>query len=131
MSREDLELIRSLYRFFNEGTGSESVPDLWHSDVELRPALIGGGVLEGAVYRGHQGVLEFLAMQAETWEKVTIEPVEVRKVGKYHLVETRLRAVGRVSGVELTAVTWNRWEIRSGKVASLHVFTKEEDALEG
>jgi hypothetical protein len=130
MSLDDVELVRQLYRSFNDGTAAESVPDLWHEDVELRPALIGGGVLEGAVYRGHQGVLEFLAMQTETWEKVTLEPIEFRTLGKYLLVETRLRAVGRASGVDLTAVTWNRWEISSGKVASLRVFTKQEDALE-
>jgi ketosteroid isomerase-like protein len=130
MSRENVELVRSLYKAFNEGTAVELVPDLWHEDVELRPALIGGGVLEGAVYRGHEGVLEFLAVQAETWERVTIEPVDIRDLGTYLLVETRLQAVGRASGVELAQVTWNRWEIRNGKVASLRVFTEQAEALE-
>jgi hypothetical protein len=27
-------------------------------------------------------------------------------------------------------VTWNRWEIRNGKVASLRVFTEQAEALE-
>jgi ketosteroid isomerase-like protein len=130
VSEEDVELIRRLYQEFNEGTADVFVPDLWHEDVELRPALIGGGVLEGTVYRGHEGVLEFLAIQAETWERVTVEPVDIRDLGAYLLVETRLQAVGRASGVELSQVTWNRWEIRNGKVASLHVFTSEQDALE-
>jgi ketosteroid isomerase-like protein len=130
MSHEDVELVRRLYQSFNEGTAAASVPDLWHEDVELRPALIGGGLLEGAVYRGHQGVLEFLAMQTETWERVTIEPVEISDLGMYLLVETRLQAVGRASGVELTQVTWNRWEVRNGKIASLHVFTEQAEALE-
>jgi ketosteroid isomerase-like protein len=130
MSHENAELVRRLYQAFNEGTGDDLVPDLWHEDVELRPALIGGGLLEGTVYRRHEGVLEFLAMQAETWESVTVEPVDIRDLGVYLLVETRLRAVGRASGVELTQVTWNRFEIRNGKVASMRVFTEQEEALD-
>jgi ketosteroid isomerase-like protein len=131
VSHENVELVRTLYQSFNDGTAAESVPDLWREDVELRPAFIGGGLLEGAVYRGHEGVLEFLAVQAETWERVTIEPVDIQDLGSSLLVETRLQAIGRVSGVELTQVTWNRWEIRNGKVASLRVFTEQAEALEG
>jgi ketosteroid isomerase-like protein len=130
MSQENAELVRRLYQSFNEGTAEELVPDLWHEDAELRPALLGGGLLEGAVYRGHEGVLEFLAIQAETWERVTNEPVDIRDLGTYVLAETRLQAVGRASGIELSQVTWDRWEIRNGKVASLRVFTEQADAVE-
>jgi ketosteroid isomerase-like protein len=129
MSRENVEIVRSMYRSFNDGTGYDAVPDLWHKDAELQPALIGGGVLEGAVYCGHEGILEFLAMQAETWKSVTIEPVDIRDMGAYLLVETRIQAVGRASGIALTQVTWNVWEVRSGKVARLRVFTEQEEAL--
>src|SRR5262245_27623383 len=99
MSQENVEVVRRLYQAFNEGTAADIVPELWHEDVVLRPALIGGGLLEGAVYSGHRGVFEFLAMQAETWERVTIEPVDIRDLDAYLLVETRLQAVGRASGV--------------------------------
>jgi ketosteroid isomerase-like protein len=126
---ENVEIVRRLYQGFNEGTAGERVPDLWHEDVELRPALIGGGILEGTVYRGHAGVLEFLAIQAETWERVTVEPVEMRELDAYVLVETRLQAVGRASGVKVTQVTWNRLEFRDGKVASMRVFTERTQAL--
>jgi ketosteroid isomerase-like protein len=130
MSDENVELIRRVYQSFNEDTGSELVVDLWHEDAELRPALTGGGLLEGAVYRGHEGMLEFLATQAETWEKIIVEAVDIRDLGAYLLVETRLQAVGRASGIELSQVTWNRFEVRNGKVASMRVFTEQEEALE-
>jgi ketosteroid isomerase-like protein len=130
MSQENAELVRRLYQSFNEGTADELVPDHWHEDAELRPAILGGGLLEGAVYRGHEGVLEFLAIQAETWERVTNEPLDIRDLGTYLLAETRLQAVGRASGIELSQVTWDRWEIRNGKVASLRVFTEQAEALE-
>jgi ketosteroid isomerase-like protein len=118
-----------MYQSFSDGTAYGLVPDVWHKDAEVEPALIGGGVLEGAVYRGHDGVLEFLAMQAETWESVTAEPIDIRDLGTYLLVETRLQAVGRASGIELTEVTWNLWEVRDGKVARLRVFTDQQQAL--
>jgi ketosteroid isomerase-like protein len=129
MSQENVELIRRVYQSFNEDTGSELVAELWHEDAELRPAFAGGGLLEGAVYHGHEGMLEFLATQAETWEKIIAEAVDIRDLGAYLLVETRLQAVGRASGIELTQVTWNRFEVRDGKVASMRVFTEEEEAL--
>jgi ketosteroid isomerase-like protein len=122
-----VELVRRLYQSFNEGT---MALDLWHTDAELRPALIGGGLLEGAIYRGHEGVSEFVAMQAETWESVIAEPVDIRDLGTYLLVETRLQAVGRASGIELSDVTWNVFEVRNGKVANWRVFTEQRQALE-
>jgi ketosteroid isomerase-like protein len=127
MSQENVELVRRLYRAFSEG---RTELELWHTDAELRPALIGGGLLEGAVYRGHEGVSEFLEMQAETWERVTAEPVEIRDLGTHLLVETRLQAVGRASGIELTDVTWNVFEVRGGKVADWRVYTEQRRALE-
>jgi ketosteroid isomerase-like protein len=127
MSQENVEIVRRLYQAFSEGTADVS---LWHTDAELRPALFGGGLVEGAVYRGHEGVSEFVATQAETWESVTATPVEIRDLGAHLLVETRLHAVGRASGVELSDLTWNMIEIRDGKVARLCVFTEKQRALE-
>jgi ketosteroid isomerase-like protein len=129
MSQENVEVVRRLYQSFNDGRDYDLVPDLWHKDAQLQPALIGGGVLEGAVYRGHEGILEFISVQAETWESLTIEPVDIRDLGTYLLVETRLQAVGRASGIELTDVTWNLWEVREGKVAVGRVFLSEQEAL--
>ena len=127
MSQENVELIRRLYQAFSEG---QVRLDFWHPDAELRPALLGGGLVEGAVYRGHEGASEFLAMQAETWETMTAEPLEIRDLGTFLLVETRLRGVGRASGIELSDVTWNVFEVRDGKVAKFRVFTEKQQALE-
>jgi ketosteroid isomerase-like protein len=127
MSQENVELVRRLYQEFNEGTMDLS---LWHKDAVLRPALFGGGLVEGSIYRGHEGVSEFVAMQAETWQSATAEAVEIRDQGTHVLVETRLQAVGRSSGIELSDVTWNMFEIRDGKVAKWRVFTDKQRALE-
>jgi ketosteroid isomerase-like protein len=126
-SQENVEIVRRLYRGFADGTTDVN---LWHSDAELRPAVFGGGALEGAVYRGHDGVAQFLAIQADTWVSVIAEPLTIRDHGTCLLVKTRIQAVGRASGIQVSDVTWNVFEIRHGKVASLRAFTEQGQALE-
>ncbi len=50
--------------------------------------------LEGAVFRGPEGMAEFVAVQSETWESVHAEPVKMRDLGDAVLVEVYLSAVG-------------------------------------
>jgi ketosteroid isomerase-like protein len=127
MSNGTAQFVRRLYRMFSDG--SALVPELFQPDVELRPLLIGGGALEGAVYRGHDGIREFISTQKDTWERVSVEPVNISQAGEYVLVETRIEAVGRASGIELTQMTWNRIKLRDGKVASIRVFAERGDAV--
>src|SRR5687767_899025 len=127
MSQERVASVHRLYRGFCDGTTDMH---LWHTDARLQPAVFGGGVLEVAVYRGHKGVADFLAMQADTWESVIAEPLGIRDLGTHLLVETRIQAVGRASGIQVSDVTWNLFEIRNGKVASLRAFTEQQQALE-
>ena len=129
MSRENAELVRRIYDVFNN-LDTESIGEVWSAECEFRPALTGGGVIEGAVYRGHEGIAEFIAVQAETWERVTAEPVTIRDLEESVLVEVRLDAVGRASGAALQRTTWHGFDIRAGKLASGRVYTSRDEALE-
>jgi ketosteroid isomerase-like protein len=129
MSDSNVSVVRKALRAFSEGD-LEGVLEVWGPDADWHPAILGGGVLEGAVYRGHQGVREFFRVQAETWEMVTAEPVASRDLGNHVLVEVQLDAVGRVSGASVKRTTWNVFEIRTGKIRSGRVFTEEARALE-
>ncbi|MGH2978703.1 MAG: nuclear transport factor 2 family protein [Solirubrobacterales bacterium] len=126
--------MRRLYRGLDLGRSADErrrdLHDLWHEDAEWRPAFTGGGLVEGAVYRGHEGLLEYLERQAETWESVSGEAVDIREVGAHLVVETRIHAVGRGSGVPVTQVTWNVFEIHDGKIASGRVCTDRQQAFE-
>jgi ketosteroid isomerase-like protein len=128
MSQENVEIVRRLLDAFNrqDATG---VGDLWAAAGEWRPAYIGGGLLEGAVFRGREGAIEFVELQSETWERVIAEPVEIRDLGDHVLVEVHLQAVGRVSGTPVQRVTWNVFQLQEGKVASGRVFGSKEEAL--
>jgi ketosteroid isomerase-like protein len=106
------------------------VLELFSGDAEWRPAFIGGGLVEGSVYRGHEGVAEFVEMQAETWASVAAHPVEIREVDDRVLVEVQLNAIGRASGVAVNRRTWNVFEMRGGEVASGRAFATRAEALE-
>src|SRR2546421_3969286 len=128
MSQVSVEVIRRLLEAFNWQDAS-AVADLWAPDGEWRPAYIGGGLLEGAVFRGPEGAVEFVELQSETWESVIAEPVEMQDLGDTVLVEVHLSAVGRGSGVPVERVTWNVFEVLDGRVTSGTVYTSKEQAL--
>ena len=114
MSQENVEIVRRSLRAFSEDNLG-GVLDLWADDGEWRPAILGGGLLEGAVYKGHNGVREFFRVQRETWATVSAEPVASRDLGDLVLVEVRLDAVGRASGASVNQTTWNVFEVVDGR----------------
>jgi ketosteroid isomerase-like protein len=129
MSQENVEIVRRLFDAFN-GQDANAVGDLWTTDGEWWPAYIGGGLLEGAGFRGHEGLAEFIELQSETWESVVAEPVEMRDLGDQVLVKVHLWAVGRASGIPVERVTWNVFEFRDEKAAAGRVYTSKDEALE-
>jgi ketosteroid isomerase-like protein len=128
VSHETVEVVRRVFDAFNR-RDTESVTDLWTTDAEFRPAYIGGGLLEGAVFRGHKGLAEFIELQSETWDSVVAEPVEISDLGDQALVEVQLSAVGRTSGIPVDRVTWNVFRFRDGKVAIARVYPSKAEAL--
>jgi len=73
VSQENVEIVRRVYEAFN-ARDVKAVLELVRPDVERRPALFGGGIVESAVYRGHEGIADFLKVQEETCETVSATP---------------------------------------------------------
>jgi ketosteroid isomerase-like protein len=129
MSQENAEIVRRVLHAFSEGD-AEGALEHMATDIEWRPALLGGGLLEGAVYRGHAGMREFFRVQAETWETVKALPRATHDHGNLVFVEVELQAVGRASGAAVNERTWNVIEVRDGKVTWGRVFVNKAEALE-
>jgi ketosteroid isomerase-like protein len=129
MSQENVEIVRRLLDAFNR-RDAQAVAKLWTDDGEWRPAFIGGGLLEGSVFRGRDGAAEFVELQTETWESVAAVPADLRDLGDTVLVEVHLSAVGRGSGIPVERVTWNVFELRDGRAAAGTVYASREEALE-
>ena len=87
--------------------------------------------LEGRVYRGPDGVRQWLGDLARDWEYFQPVYEEYRDLGDRVLVLGRWRARGRVSGVELEnqPAAW-LYEIKDGKVVRMRTFTDRAEALE-
>jgi ketosteroid isomerase-like protein len=81
-------------------------------------------------YRGHDGVLQWLAEMSEPFEEFRFEPLEVLAHDDEHVVYT-CRATGKSkSGGPPFALVWAAvWTFRDGKVVKTEGFRTAEEAL--
>jgi ketosteroid isomerase-like protein len=97
-------------------------------DIELQPIM---AVLEGRVYRGHEGVTHWMRELFEHWE--TFAPIgeEFHERGDTVIAFGRWQARGRVSGAELDGqpATWVV-RFRDGRMTWLRTYTTRAEALD-
>ncbi len=101
-------------------------PDVeWHSALS---ELLGG---ERRVYKGHDGVREWLRDQEESFSDIRIEYSEIRDVGAERLLAIgHYRARGKASGIEVeTPAAWVV-EFANSKVSYVKVYFDHAEALE-
>jgi len=99
-------------------------------EVEWHPAmaaLLGG---EATIYRGHEGVREWLRDQQEAFAESRIDYSEIRDLGERVVAIGRLRARGKESGAETESPV--AWVVvfRNGKVIQAKAYLDPEEALE-
>ena len=126
MSQENVEIVRRGYERYNrtgEPEWSLLGPDVVY-DVSRR-------TFDPAVYHGHEGVREFLALIREQWATMRLEPEDFIDAGNDAVVvPVRLVGVGRDSGVETTANACHVWTFRGGKIIRQTTFQTKAEALE-
>src|SRR6266702_807693 len=92
--------------------GSSRLPGAVRQACETRTHL---GGLEGGVYRGHEGVRRWFNDVYSDWTEFCPELRTFDELGDSLLVEGRIRARGRVSGVELDTAIWWRCSFATGE----------------
>ena len=97
MSQENVEIVRRVFDAFNSRDIAAFL-ELLDPDVEWVPIL---AVLEGRVYRGHEGIRQWIDDLATDWEFFEVYYEELRDLGSRVLVSGHWRARGRSSGVEV------------------------------
>jgi uncharacterized protein len=125
MAQDNVEIVRRGYEHFNRsGEADYSVldPDVVY-DLSRR-------TFDPLVFRGHEGVREFLTLVREQWASRRMEPQELIDAGDKVVASVRLVGVGKQSGVETTANAAHVWTLREGKIVRLTVFQTMEEALE-
>ncbi len=101
-----------------------------HPDVEWHPAmaaLLGGEV---TVYRGHQGVRDWMRDQEEAFAESRIEYSEIRDLGERVVAIGHLRVLGNESGAKVESpVAWVV-QFKNGKVIHVRAYLDHAEALE-
>jgi hypothetical protein len=95
--------------------GPSGHPRAVGEDCEIRSLL---GQIEGVVYRGHEGVRRWFTDVYSHWTEFCPELRAFGEAEDSLLVTGRIRARGRVSGVELDTAIWrHRFPTRKPEIA--------------
>jgi ketosteroid isomerase-like protein len=126
MSRENVEVVRAIYRAFARRDREAMVADLDPSiriyDRPFHP--------DASVYEGREGFLRFNETDLEAFEDVVYEPQDFLVNGPYVVVPIKQRGKGKSSAVGIEEGIVNVWKLRRGKCIELRIFSTMEDALE-
>ena len=127
MSRENVELVRRAYEAFNRGDLDGMVADFAPTFEYASTGAIPGA---GGVYRGQDGMRQFLGWLWNDFESPRAEIGELIEAGDQVLAELTLRGRGKQSGVEAGWDVWQLWTLHDGKMVRGEGFTSREEALE-
>jgi ketosteroid isomerase-like protein len=126
MSQADVETICAGLDALNRRDVAAMLETL-DPDCELVPLR---AVLEGTVYRGHDGLRQWLQDMKEDWDELRIDYDELRTLdGGRVLVLAKFHARGRSSGVWLDQPAAWICELTGGKVTRIRFFADADSAL--
>ena len=126
MSTKDVETIQNGVAALNCGDVDALAATL-APDVELVPLR---AVLDGSVYRGHEGLRRWLDDMSEDWSEfeLTLQGVRELRPGCV-LVDATIRLRGRSSGVAVESPGAWLCDMRAAKVARIRFYPDQEAAL--
>ena len=125
MSRDNVEVVRSALLAFNRSDTRWG--EHWVEDCEF--VSMTAGQIEGATYRGHDGLRRYAEDRLDAWEELRFEPDEFIEAGERVVVVGLLTGRGRGSGVPVEQRMAGVCELRGGKIARLHAEADVERAL--
>jgi ketosteroid isomerase-like protein len=129
MSEQNVEAFERAIEAYNR-RDIDAFLDEMNPDVGLQGAL--QPLLEGEakVYRGHEGVRQWVRDIDETIADIRLELPEVRDLGDRTVAIGRIGARGSASGAEVEAPFGCVVEWKNGKATSVLSFLDHKEALE-
>ena len=124
-AQSGVALASDLYDALNQGDW-DTFFDLLHPEVELREEFI---ALDIAVYRGHDGVREWLRRSTEVMSGFRFEPLRFMRLEDSVVIPVRLTARGSGSGAEVTADLVHMGQMRDGKISLLAAYPDLQSAV--
>lgn len=129
MSAENVEAFRQAVEAYNR-RDLDTFMELFDSEVETHPLTVAMFGQEETVYRGHEGIRQFIRDVHEVLSEMQIELVEIRDLGERIVASGRVRGRGRASGAEIESpISW-LVQFKSGKVIRMRDFLDFREALE-
>ncbi|MEA2420017.1 MAG: hypothetical protein QOE60_2223 [Thermoleophilaceae bacterium] len=125
MSSESVETVRRAFEAFN-ARDVERLVSLSAEDCEWRPLR---AQLEGIVYRGHEGVRQFVRDMDEDWQGFRIDPLEFHDREELVVVIGHVGARGQ-SGVKIDSVAGFAFELHRGLIRHITSHSDPKAALE-
>jgi ketosteroid isomerase-like protein len=125
MSRENVEIVRAAYDAFNRGDWDAAFRDM-HPDFEF--------AMQHAPNPGpHRGRNDARARMEDglaAYEAFSYELDDLRESGEQVVALIRVRVRPKGTTAEIENRVGHVWALRDGKVVSLHLFPKRDEALE-
>lgn len=124
MSQENVEAIREAFERFASGdfSGLAELPD--HPEIVTSREMPDAGTYRGEAAR------EWLRAWIDSFESLTLEPVEILDAGDRVLVEFIQRGQPRGGDTPVELRTWSVTTHREGIVARFELFQNRAQALE-
>jgi ketosteroid isomerase-like protein len=129
MSQENVEVFKRAVEASNR-RDYEALVEAFDPDIEwhgIFGVMFGG---EAKVYRGHDGVLEYLRDTDEGFAMRDVQVSELRDLGDRLVVLGHVRGRGRESGVELDSPYGGLAEFKNGKLVRYTDYLDHRQALE-
>jgi ketosteroid isomerase-like protein len=126
MSEENVEIVRSAYAALAE-QGVEAV--LAFIDPEFEVTTPPSLASEPGTYQGYEGVRRYFGSFGDAMEGVYFEGQEFTSAGDKVLVDTKLHARGRTTGIETEQRAFLVWTLRDGMAIGVETFAERGQAL--
>ena len=125
MSSRNVEIVRGLYRAFNEGA-LDSMLEGANADVEFDASE---RLPDEGVIRGRDAYRRFFERTFDTWERFVVEIDELLDAGDAVVARVRITGVGKSSQVTVEERTAHVIWLREGRPYRVKVFADDGDAM--
>jgi ketosteroid isomerase-like protein len=123
MSEENVEIVRAGLEAFRRGDVQEALERVHPEIVSMRTDP------DGAVYRGHDGLLELIADWAEGFDEWTYRSEEFIDAGDHVVVRLHQWGRGKGSGAPVESEIWLTYAIADRMITRIGVYPDSEQAF--
>jgi ketosteroid isomerase-like protein len=129
MSQENVEAFRRAIDAYNR-RDIEAFLEVFDPMVETHPLTLAMFGQEATMYRGHEGIRQFIQDVDEALPQMQVEQLEIRDLGERIVASGRLHARGRTSGAEIESPVGWLVDFKDGRVIRMRDYLNFTEALE-